>query len=57
MKKKVCLSIDYCGVVSLDPVTISGQATFPTKVANRIANDCLQATGDAKMLSRNWEND
>jgi hypothetical protein len=45
--KKVCLSIDYCGVVSLDAVTLSGQATFPTKVANRIANDCLHATGDA----------
>ena len=41
------MSIDYCGVVSLDAVTLSGQATFPTKVANRIANDCLHATGDA----------
>ena len=47
-EQKICMSMDYCGVVSLDAVTISGQATFPTKVANRIANQCLDATGDAQ---------
>jgi hypothetical protein len=46
-EQEICMSMDYCGVVSLDAVTISGQATFPTKVANRIANQCLDATGDA----------
>jgi hypothetical protein len=48
-QSKICLSIDDCGVVILDPVFLTGQATFPTKVAKRLANDCLDATGDAMM--------
>ena len=46
---KICLSIDSCGVVTLDPVTVTGQATFPTRLAKRLANDCLDATGDPTM--------
>ena len=46
---KICLSIDSCGVVTLDPATVTGQATFPTRLAKRLANDCLDATGDPTM--------
>jgi hypothetical protein len=48
-KTQICLSIDGCGHVILDPARLTGQATFPTRIATRLANDCLDSTGDAMM--------